>query len=295
MIKHLITGGCSFSLYSIPHENWLGPLTNWLKINNPNLTHHHTGYSSQGQELIQKKVTLSITEALESGLKPEEIFVVVMWSGTYRKAWYIDNPNVITEFVKDWPKFHGGMTSQFLDLKNNVGDDPQHFYTKSGSEFEYNPKGGWYFTVNGSDSTLDFVNTHYVLDGHLTHGIGKVHQSLENIIMLQNFCKLKGIKLINQFFMDNVYQDIENNKEHQLINYLYKQLDFDNMLIEGQFEYLHTLLGVERKNSIMVTHDERKELDKETKYFNNDGFHPSDIGNKLWCENILFPFLKDKM
>ena len=57
MIKHLITGGCSFSLYAIPHENWLGPLTNWLKTVNPNLTHHHTGYSSQGQELIQKKVT----------------------------------------------------------------------------------------------------------------------------------------------------------------------------------------------------------------------------------------------
>ena len=105
MIKHLITGGCSFSLYSIPHENWLEPLTNWLKIKNPNLTHNHTGYSSQGQELIQKKVTLSIIEALESGLKPEEIFVVVMWSGTFRKAWYIDNPNVITEFVKDWPNF----------------------------------------------------------------------------------------------------------------------------------------------------------------------------------------------
>ena len=37
----------------------------------------------------------------------------------------------------------------------------------------------------------------------------------------------------------------------------------------------------------------KEELDKETKYFNNDGFHPSDIGNILWCENILFPFSRE--
>jgi hypothetical protein len=85
MFKHLITGGCSFSHYS-DEDSWINNLTTWLKKSNPNLTHEHTGYRSQGQEMIQKKVMLAIMDALESGIKEEEIIVVVMWSGTYRKA-----------------------------------------------------------------------------------------------------------------------------------------------------------------------------------------------------------------
>lgn len=295
MIKHLITGGCSFSHSGYPSETWVGSLVDWLKEKNPELSCEHTGYLSNGQDLIQKKVMLSISEALESGLNSDEILVVVMWSGTFRKAWYIDNQYLMNEMIKEWSNFHGGMSSQFLDLKNNIGDNPNYFYTKNGSKFEYNPNGGWYFTVNGSDCKLDFVQTHYLMDGDMYNGIGKIHTSLENIVMLQNYCKLKNIRLINQFFMDHVFEDIENNKNHQLINYLYKQLNFDDMIIEGMFEYIHTLLGIERKDSIMVTHEGRLEIDKETKYFNIDGFHPSRLGADLWCQNNLFPFLNKKM
>jgi hypothetical protein len=295
MVKHLITGGCSFSHSGAVSETWLGSLVDWMKEKNPELTFEHTGYSSNGQDLIQKKVMLSLSEALDSGLNPDEILVVVMWSGTFRKAWYIDNPYVIKEMTNEWLKFVGGMSSQFLDLKNSVGDNPNYFYTKNGSKFEYNAKGGWYFTVNGSDCKLDFVQTHYLLDGDMYNGIGKIHSSLENIVMLQNYCKLKNVKLINQFFMDHVFEDIEKNKEHQLINYLYNQLDFDNMIVEGMFEYLHTLLGIERKDSINVTHEGRLEIDKDTKYFNKDGFHPSRYGADLWCQNNLFPFLNNKI
>lgn len=295
MIKHLITGGCSFSHSGSSNETWLGSLVDWVKEKNSELTFEHTGYSSSGQDLIQKKVMLAVSEALESGLNSEEILVVVMWSGTFRKAWYIDNPYIMKEMTNEWLKFYGGMTSQFLDLKNKVGDNPEYFYTKNGSKFEYNANGGWYFTVNGSDCKLDFVQTHYLLDGDMYNGIGKIHSSIENIVMLQNYCKLKNVKLINQFFMDHVFEDIEKNKEHQLINYLYKQLDFDNMIIEGMFEYLHTLLGLERKESINVTHEGRLEMDKDTKYFNKDGFHPSRLGADLWCQNNLFPFLNNKI
>jgi hypothetical protein len=67
------------------------------------------------------------------------------------------------------------------------------------------------------------------------------------------------------------------------------------MIIEGMFEYLHTLLGLERKESINVTHEGRLEMDKDTKYFNKDGFHPSRLGADLWCQNNLFPFLNNKI
>jgi hypothetical protein len=291
MIKHLITGGCSFSHYANSNENWIGFLEDKLKFANENLTTEHTGYFSQGQELIQKKVMLAIVEALESGLQPNEIMTVVMWSGTFRKAWYIDNPIIIKQMTKLWNNFDGGMSSQFLDLKNRNTENPNYFKTKNGSKFSYNKNGGWYFTVNGSDSQMEFVQQHYILDGHMTDGIGKIHSSIENIIMLQNFCKLNGINFYQQFFMDSVFEDVENNKNHQMINYLYNQLDENIILKNGMFEYLHTLLNIDRKESINITHSERLKLDENTGYFSNDGFHPSKLGAELWCKNVLFPFL----
>jgi hypothetical protein len=292
MIKHLITGGCSFSHCHKPDESWIGFLADKLKTENENLTINHTGYLSQGQELIQKKVMLAIIEALDSGLQSDEIMVVVMWSGTFRKAWYIDNPIIIKQMTDLWPNFEGGMSSQFLDLKNRNAEHPEYFETMGGSKFEYNPEGGWYFTVNGSDCQMEFVQQHYILDGWLAGGVGKIHNSIENIIMLQNFCKLKGVNFYQQFFMDSVFEDIENNKNHQIINYLYKQLDETTMLKNGMFEYLHTLLNIDRKESTNVAHSERLKLDVNTGYFSKDGFHPSALGAKLWCENILFPFLE---
>lgn len=292
MIKHLITGGCSFSTGQNTHS-WTGNLTKYLMEINPNLTTEHTGYYSQGQELIQKKVTLATIDALNLGIKPEEILVVVMWSGTHRKAWYIDNKDIIKQMVNGWPKFVGGMSSQFLDLKNKGAEFPEFFQTFNGSKFDYNPNGGWYFTVDGSDCKLNFVRDYYLLD-HYPPGIGKIHTSIENIVVLQNFCKLNNIKMVQQFFMDAPLRDIKDNKDHQIINYLYNQLDFNSIIDNGMFEYLHGFLSVSREKAIRIPHNERLELQKmygNQSYFSDDGFHPGDFGYELWCKNILFPFI----
>jgi len=126
------------------------------------------------------------------------------------------------------------------------------------------------------------------------NGVGKVHISAENIINLQNFCKLNNVKFVHQFFMDSSYLDIEKHKEHQLINYLYNQLDTNIMLKNGMFEYLHTLLNIPREESINVTHADRKQLDEQYGYFSKDGFHPSTYGAELWTKNVLIPFLETK-
>ena len=74
---------------------------------------------------------------------------------------------------------------------------------------------------------------------------------------------------------------------------MYKQLDSDITIKDGMFEWLHGLLNIERKDAIMVTHDERKALDAPFGYFNKDGFHPSLLGAKLWCDRVLIPFLNN--
>ncbi len=138
------------------------------------------------------------------------------------------------------------------------------------------------------------MQQHYLLDGFLD-GVGKTHNSLENIIMLQNYLKLNGVKFIQQFFMDFILEDIEKHKNHQIIEYLYKQLDKENIIKIGKYEFLHGLLGIKKEDVMETTHDTRKKLDKETKYFAADGFHPGINGTIEWCNSVLFPFLEKKI
>lgn len=292
MIKHLITGGCSFSTGD-DDNGWVGGLTHLLKEKCSGLTTNHTGRNSSGQELIQKRVMSAILSAIESGIDKNEILVVVMWSGTSRKSWFVDNPLIIERMVNDWPDFNGGMTNQFLNLTNNSIDDEGSFYTKNGSEFKYNRQGGWYLTVNGSDSKLEFVQQHYLLDKEV-NGVGKTHSSLENIVMLQNFCKLHNIKLVNQFFMKHVYEDIIKHKDHEIVSYLYKQFDYTNTITQGMFEYVHKFIGIAEDDAILLSHEERKNIQNKynLEYFAQDGFHPGQMGYEVWCEDILFPVVK---
>lgn len=294
MIRHLITGGCSFSHYE-SNDTWSALLYDFLKESNTDITCEHTGYRSQGQDMIHKKVMLACIEAMERGIKGNEILVTVMWSGTYRKAWYITNHDIIQKMVNYWKDYDGGMSPQLLTLKNQYSDTVKTFVTRNNSEFEYSYDGGWYFTVDGSDCPLNFVQEYYRLDGHPQYGVGKTHYSLENIISLQNFCKLHGIQMIQQFFMDFVFKDIEEHKEDLNIKYLYKQLDLDNIITEGIFDYLHKFIGIERDEAIFLSHDDRKKLNDNQKIFHDDGFHPGEVGYKLWFDNILKPFLTDRI
>lgn len=295
MIKHLVTGGCSFS-NGFDINGWTGALSKKFQSINPDITYEHTGRGSSGNDLIQKRVTIALLEELERGTSPEEMLAVVMWSGTSRKAWYIDNEAIVLKMIESWAEFNGGMTNQFVDMKGTL-EIPNHrvFHTANGSEFQYNPRGGWYISVNGSDTKLPFVVEHYMLDSEV-NGPGKTHESLQNIIMLQNFCRLYNIKLINQFFMQHVYDDIERHKGHEIINYLYKQFDHDNSIKHGIFEFLHPFIGVEEDKATLLEHHSRRAKSDATglDYFNQDGFHPGEHGYNLWCDTKLYPFLQER-
>ena len=112
--------------------------------------------------------------------------------------------------------------------------------------------------------------------------------------MLQNFCKLHNVKLIQQFFMDTVFQDIDRYKDHLNMNYLYKQLDFDNIIKDGMFEYLHQFLPISREKARVTSHVDRRVVDNGRDYFQVDGFHPGEVGCAAWCNNVLIPFLESK-
>ncbi len=266
MIQYLITSGCSFSTYT-----WTKFIEKKYKDYNPNLVVEHVALPSQGQELIQKKASLAIMEALEKGYDSSQILVLVMWSGTDRKSWYIDNIDTIDGIVHNWKtNFESGWYRQFYDLKNK-SNASKIVTTKSNARVEYNPEGGWYITNGPTIGEIDFVKQFYMFSRE-AGGIGFVHESIENIIFLQNLCKIKNINFVQQFYMDVVFEDIVKNRDHQAINYLYKQLDHDTMITQGMYDYLKT--------------------NKE--YFTSDNFHPNDLGSETYTNNILIPFLKQK-
>lgn len=269
MIKYLITGGCSFSTEL--GNTWVKCLENYLKDIYPELVACHTAGISQGQELIQKKVILAITEALGLGFDPSEILVSVMWSGTNRKAFYIDNKETINLLLDSWKDHIGGAQGQFISLTDykDITIDP-NYHTKASSAY-YNPEGGWYYTTDGSDS-IDGIKEFYLLDRE-SSGPGKVHISLENMIFLQNFCNLKQIRFLQQIYMNDVYEDILAKKDHPIINYLFRQLDMKNFVTVGLYEF--TL----------------EKSQHESGWFESDNLHPSSKANLDYFKNLLQPYI----
>lgn len=236
----------------------------------------NTGFPSHGQQLIQKRASLEIMSALQK-YAPSEILVYVMWSGTDRTAWYIDNPDVMKEILSKWKKDYksGGWSRQFFNLSHsNVSDtDLKDAVIANGNVIKIRHEGGWYFTQGTDGECIDTIREFYMFNKDVP-GIGLVHESIENMVMLENLCKANGIKLVHQYFMDHVYQDIEQYKTHPDIEYLYKQLNNAIIVKPGIYEYLKKF--------------------KIRSYFIEDNTHPSIDGYARWCDDILYPITDEK-
>jgi hypothetical protein len=104
------------------------------------------------------------------------------------------------------------------------------------------------------------------------HNINSLHVALENMIMLQNTCKVHGIKFYQQYYMDHTYKDIEAVKDHPNLSYLYKQLDQTQRVKPAIHEYVKPL-GLT---------------------MSEEDVHPSAEGHQKYFDDILKPFLEEK-
>jgi hypothetical protein len=278
-VKKIITCGCSFS--DAPWA-WNVQLENYFT----GIEFENLGMSSQGNELIQKKTSLAVIESLEK-YKPEEIIVLVMWSGTERKTFYINNPDIINDAKNKGFQICG---KQLADLKNNITHKEQ--ITEANGVTEFNKLGGWFntnFLYQGINLTKEYFNSTVDI-------INAVHITIENIIMLQHICKLHNVKFYQQFYRSYVYEDILNNQNNQMINYLYKQLDHSTIIsTTGIFEYLRD--SIERKPATnkwehimnFVFNDTSSSSDK---YFNSrEDVHPNQLGHNKWLTEVIIPRL----
>lgn len=275
-IKHIITSGCSFSA---PTTTWTWPvvLENNLKNTYPYLTFDHRGLGSQGQQLIQKKTVHAIHKAINNGYEPEEIAVIVMWSGLERRSWYIDNEDTVKEIIDYWieDKF-GSFELQFGNIENNA-DTLIHAKSpgpaKNGTGeicIPYNKSGGWY--INSSHfSEKNFFKEYFMFSDM----VESVIMSLENMLLLQSVCKSLKITLYEQFYMNFVYDIIQKFKNHGECKHLFDLLDKSTYV---DTQSIHEYLISKQTNPV--------------EYFThiNDP-HPNANGHLVWVNNVLLPFL----
>jgi hypothetical protein len=269
--KKIITAGCSFSDTNTPYT-WVNLLERKIRKTNPDVVFDHRGLSSQGQQLIQKKTVHAIWKALQEGYKPDEICVIVMWSGHDRRSFYINNKDTIERIVNHWSKTKVRYVLQFGDLEN-TGDSISHVGAL-GTELyvPYNMNGGWYITGGWHDE-VPFFKEYLMFSDGLEESITL---SLENMVMLQSVCKAHNIKLYEQFYMDTVVQTIEEHKNHKECKHLYDLLDKSNYV---STKSIHGYL-----KSIEV---------EDCQYFKTAiDNHPNAHGHLIWLDNILLPHLE---
>jgi hypothetical protein len=109
-IKHLVTSGCSFSTAG----KWPQMLS--TKLENTEL--YNLGQDSAGNDWIARTSIYQASKLLQSGVNPEEILIIVMWSGIDRKGMFISRNE-----TRDYDKFIAVNTAcpiNFLEEPVNV-------------------------------------------------------------------------------------------------------------------------------------------------------------------------------
>lgn len=271
-IRKIITSGCSFSDPKTPYT-WPNQLENYVKRIDPTVRFDHRGLASQGQELIQKKASHAIFEALETGYKPEELAVFVMWSSVDRKSFYIDNPYFIEEIVNNWKLSTQGWTLQFGDLKNDFSSlTLLTTLKKNNNEIMYNKNGGWLITSAHVTDEIKFVRDYFMMAKEVD-APGPNNTSLENILLLQYLCKSKNIKLYQQFYMDNILESHEKCKDHQIVKYLYNDLDRSTFISEKS---MHSYMNGREELFVGVGNN-----------------HPNGLGHRIWTNEVILPHIEN--
>jgi hypothetical protein len=271
-IKCVITSGCSFSAWDNRHS-WPYKLSDIM----PHAEFKFLGLCSSGNELIQKKATLALHEALQE-YKHNEILVLPMWSGLDRKTFYISNEAEVKRMADVWKGRNHWWHTQFGDLKNKVEQKVEMFVNGT-EKVVYNLLGGWYLfhtdLADGTDIGKAFNKTN--LD--FTYG---VHTGLENMIFLQVLCESKGVNIFHQFYMDSVLDSINKELGHQIVDYLYAQLDKNLIVCKS----IHGFLEKQR---------EEKNIHREEYFVSEQDVHPNPTGHKFYTEEVLWPFLKERL
>ena len=262
MTKVLITSGCSFteSKYNSDSpddrltKSWAWHLGRYL--NDFGYKFVNKAMGSQGNGLISRGILYQITEELKTK-SPDDLLVGVMWSGTDRHDYRVQNPEY-QDFIMD--KVYNGW------MENPTGFMPDidkrwiilnHHWANPDDKGRLNKQADLYYR-----------NFHDNISGYI--------YSLEHMLRLQYFLKCNNIKYFFTIYQDHVFDpSVISNPE---VNYLYNLLDKSHFLpVTSEYTWC-----VERK------------IDREHWICPHPHNHPSTTHHYYFTHEVVIPWLENK-
>jgi len=202
-MKYLVTAGCSFSKpgdYTLGTSTQPDTWTEWLSsIFSPKKS-YHLGVSSNGQELISRKLIHTVQKLLDKGINSNDILVGIMWSTEDRRQFYIPN----------------GDDRKYLLEPNPSPSNPHHWP----KEDQY---GTWHLQNVGFVNK--FAENYYRNFYDTTHSIVN---SYEHVLRTQWFLKLHNIKYFMSTINDYAFEGEWENPAQ--IDYLKNMVDWNKFL-----------------------------------------------------------------
>lgn len=200
MPKALVTVGCSFS-ETLTWNNGASPANKtwpiWLHEKLPNYTHYSEAMGSQGNGLIKRRGMYRLWQLLQDH-DPEDILVVVMWSGRDRFEFFFE------EGVKIDTEYEG-----WIENPTRVAE---------------NAPGGWIITnVQWNHK----YNKPWYL--HYYNETAAQIYTLEHILEFQNFMKLHRIPYVMTRHYETTWNEALYRDEPNCA-WLWQQIDWDKFL-----------------------------------------------------------------
>lgn len=186
-MKHLVTAGCSFTSLTKPNID-LSPTcplekkdkqawtwVEWIRhYESNNYQVYNYGCPTNDNDSIVESVLYCINKLLKSGVKYEDIEVIIQWSAVSRKSFYIPNGMISLKNMN--------VTTHL----NDFVDEKQYKFQKG---FKY--LSGGYNRTNNLDELNDICFNYLAFEYSNEE---RIINFLKNIILISNFCKSNGIK-----------------------------------------------------------------------------------------------------
>lgn len=235
--KILISGGCSFSQVPSFYKNWP-----YFLSKNINYYPFYTAEAAYNNDIIANKTLYYLSKCL-SHFDSKNILVGVMWSGVSRNCFYFSKE---PEWFSKLPSNEKQLYRSSIVEKNNYYLIQSHIKNNSLVDFYYN---------------------------NLYDDVGSLINSIKNILLVQNFCKIKNVRY---FFTEYSHDTVTNNflKNHSDVKYLYNLIDLDHFLpIKNMREWC---------------------VESGLKYKIENDDHPTSEMSEMFSQTVIIPFLKKK-
>lgn len=264
-VKKIITSGCSFTETRYK-DTW--PCI--LKEKFPDIDFDFLGLESSGNEIIQKRASNALFRALET-YQPDEILVMVMWSSSDRKTFFLDRTQA-NNMIDDWKEQRSqyNVCAQFADLDAQFKSPVTIKQTRDNLDIIMRASGsdGWYNLHQSHHN--DFEKLFYTRI-HNTHA--GINNTLENFLLLNMLCERHKVRLVNLFMLDITISDCMLG-EHEINKYLSKEFKTHPIIKPSCFNYVKSL--------------------NDPSHFRHDGSHPNYEGHKKFVENVVLPWIHNQ-